>query len=291
MKKTTLILAGIALIASAAMFSMVSASGVQVNLTPSIVDDGTVVTIAPSNQFIVSTNSVNRWDVDVNGNLNPVADSAYSIGSTTMRPANIRVDNLNANSLGISAVGAVPDTFINRDGSGNMFFQTSSTDRWSIGDSSGHLLPAVDSTYRIGSSSLAVDVMFVDDVLISSGGALGSGLSPVPTIHVTNIQARAVQHIDAATVLGAAATTFARSRGYHRITGDAGTNTLATITGGVLGQTLFLEFVDGLVTITDDNTHAANSIDLSAAFTSADDTILMLLFDGTSWYEVSRSVN
>ncbi len=75
------------------------------------------------------------------------------------------------------------------------------------------------------------------------------------------------------------------------MTGDAGGNTVTTITAGVTGQTLTLLFVDTDVTITDDNTHAANTIDLSAAFVSADDTTLQLLFDGTSWYETSRSVN
>ena len=54
-------------------------------------------------------------------------------------------------------------------------------------------------------------------------------------------------------------------------------NTIATITGGVNGQHLTLIFVDGLVTITDDNTHGANSVDLSA-FTSADDTVYFSSF-------------
>jgi len=75
------------------------------------------------------------------------------------------------------------------------------------------------------------------------------------------------------------------------ITGDGGGNTIATITGGRDGQVLTLIFVDANVTITDDNSHASNSVDLSAAFTSADDTVLQLIYDGTSWYEISRSVN
>jgi hypothetical protein len=91
--------------------------------------------------------------------------------------------------------------------------------------------------------------------------------------------------------LGAGATAFAVTSNVMTITGDGGGNTIATITGGLSGQRLTLIFVDALVTITDDNTHAANSVDLSAAFTSADDTVLELVFDGTSWYEVSRSVN
>ncbi len=91
--------------------------------------------------------------------------------------------------------------------------------------------------------------------------------------------------------LGAAATTFAADSNVMEITGDAGSNTIATITGGLAGQLLTLLFVDALVTVTDDNSHAADTVDLSAAFTSADDTVLQLMFSGTSWYEVSRSVN
>lgn len=91
--------------------------------------------------------------------------------------------------------------------------------------------------------------------------------------------------------LGVGVTTFALTSNVMTVTGDAGANTLATITGATSGQYLIMIFVDGLVTITDDNTHAANSVDLSAAFTGADDTTLHLIYDGTSWYEVARSTN
>lgn len=91
--------------------------------------------------------------------------------------------------------------------------------------------------------------------------------------------------------LGAGVTTFAVTGDVMVITGDGGANTIATITGGGTGQELTLIFVDANVTITDTDAHTANTVDLSAAFTSADDTVLKLVFDGTSWYEVSRSVN
>lgn len=94
-------------------------------------------------------------------------------------------------------------------------------------------------------------------------------------------------------VLGAAATTFAVTGEAMTVTGDVGGNNVATITGGLTGQILILTFVDALVTIVNDDTHAANTIDLTggANLVSADDTTLMLFFDGTSWYELSRSVN
>ena len=94
-----------------------------------------------------------------------------------------------------------------------------------------------------------------------------------------------------AVTIANAATTFAIVSNAVTVTGDAGGNTVATITGGISGQTLILIFVDALVVITDTNAHTANTVDLSAAFTSADDTTLTLIYDGTSWYETSRSVN
>ena len=93
------------------------------------------------------------------------------------------------------------------------------------------------------------------------------------------------------TTLGVAATTFVISGNVLTLTGDGGGNTIATITGALSGQYLILIFVDNKITITDDNGHGANTIDLSAAFTSDDDTVLQLIYDGTSFYEVSRSVN
>ena len=91
--------------------------------------------------------------------------------------------------------------------------------------------------------------------------------------------------------LASGATTFARTSTFMVVTGDAGANTIGTITSGQEAQELTLLFVDGLVTVTDTAGHTADTVDLSASFTSADDAILKLIYDGTSWYEVSRSVN
>jgi len=91
--------------------------------------------------------------------------------------------------------------------------------------------------------------------------------------------------------LAAAATTIAVTSALMTITGDAGANTVATITGAKSGNILTLIFVDGNVTITNTDAHTANTVDLSAAFTGADDTVLQLIFDGTSWYEIARSTN
>jgi hypothetical protein len=93
--------------------------------------------------------------------------------------------------------------------------------------------------------------------------------------------------------LGVAAATFAIGSQSIEVTGDAGANAVTTITGAIGGQFLLIQFVDALVTIVNDDAHTADTIDLVGAvdFVGADDSILLLWYDGTSWYEVSRSVN
>ena len=91
--------------------------------------------------------------------------------------------------------------------------------------------------------------------------------------------------------LGVGVTTFAVTSNVCVITGDGGGNTVATITGGVSGQLLTLIFGDALVTITDDATGNADTINLSGAFTSTADDTMQLVYNGTSWRETNRSVN
>jgi hypothetical protein len=93
------------------------------------------------------------------------------------------------------------------------------------------------------------------------------------------------------TTLAASATAIAVTSNVVKVTGDAGANTVATITGGINGQTLILIFVDALVTITDTAAATANTVNLSAAFTSAANTTLSLVYDGNKWFETARSVN
>ena len=103
-----------------------------------------------------------------------------------------------------------------------------------------------------------------------------------------------VSTINDPNTLGVGATTFIIESNVMTMTGDGGGNTVATITGADSGTLLTLIFADGNVTITDTDAHTANTIDLAGAatnLTSADDTTLQIVFDGTSWYETSRSVN
>lgn len=66
--------------------------------------------------------------------------------------------------------------------------------------------------------------------------------------------------------------------------------TIGTITGGKEGMELTLEFVDSNITITDTGSGAANTINLSANFTSSANDVLQLRFNGTSWREVGKRI-
>ena len=94
-----------------------------------------------------------------------------------------------------------------------------------------------------------------------------------------------------AVTVTASATTFAVLKNNVAVTGDAGGNTIATITGGGAIGTYVLRFIDDKITITDTADGSANTVNLSAAFTSTANDIMVLYWNGTSWYECSRSVN
>ncbi len=92
--------------------------------------------------------------------------------------------------------------------------------------------------------------------------------------------------IRTAITLGAAATTFAITSNVMTMTGDGGGNTVATITGVNSGTLLTLIFTDANITITDDNSATANTVNLPANFSSATNKTLLIAFDGVSWFSV-----
>lgn len=125
----------------------------------------------------------------------------------------------------------------------------------------------------------------VDVIADLTAGTIQSDATVKATTMVGNVAQQT-------TTLGVGATTFAVTSNVITVTGDAGANTIATITGATVGLYTFV-FVDALVTISNDDTHAANTIDLDGAnnFTSAADKVLTLFFNGTSWYRIGESIN
>jgi len=141
----------------------------------------------------------------------------------------------------------------------------------------------INSAYKVGGYTLSdiyPDAVFSGWVI--NGGNIIDGVEGSSSVKTHPIQTKTLEN---------GVTTFTIYSDVIILTGDAGVNTIATITGGTAGQRLTMIFTNDKVVITDTSTHAANTVDLSAAFTSVDDTVLTLIFDGTSWYETSRSVN
>ena len=91
--------------------------------------------------------------------------------------------------------------------------------------------------------------------------------------------------------LGVGVTNVIVSSNVLTLTGDGGGNTITTMTGATNGHVLTIIFVDPLITITDDNTSTLNTINLSGAFTSTANDVMIIVRDGTSWREADRSIN
>lgn len=71
---------------------------------------------------------------------------------------------------------------------------------------------------------------------------------------------------------------------------EATTADLATITGGVLGQVITLVFDDAVVLTDTAYGGAANTLALSAAYTSTAGSTITFVYDGNQWTEVARSI-
>lgn len=151
----------------------------------------------------------------------------------------------------------------------------------------------VVGTVRYDKSDDAFGIGYGANRQININSALNVGIkniNPGTALEVTGIISNtAIQ----TTTLGVGVTTFAVTSNIIQLTGDGSGNTVATITGAGVG-TYTIICVDANITITDTDAHTANTVDLvgtATNLTSADDLVLTLVFDGTSWYEISRSAN
>jgi len=107
-----------------------------------------------------------------------------------------------------------------------------------------------------------------------------------PVLGTLNSADLAAVYTPVAVTLGAGATSLSASgRSAILLTGDAGGNSVSSISGGVQGQTLIIEFQDSLVNIT----NAAAKLMLNEAFYGKQFDTLTLFYDGTRWEEIGRN--
>jgi len=138
-----------------------------------------------------------------------------------------------------------------------------------------NLVSDTDSTDDLGTTGVRWANLFVDAITV--------------TDDVTITGQTLTTAIPTATVDGA--TTFAVTTN-HVILACTGTETIDTITGGVLGQYLHIEHSDTECTLNDDpDATAADAFSMTASLAGAVNTSVVLFYNGTYWLEVSRSVN
>lgn len=140
-------------------------------------------------------------------------------------------------------------------------------------------------------ASVNVNISALGSPTFNITGKTGNSLFKVDSVKTT--AAMMGNTAGQAKTLDTLAVTFAVTSNVITVTGNVGTNTIATITGAVVGVYVFI-FVDANVTITDTDAHTADTVDLAGTatnFTSADDKTLTLVYDGTSWYQTSTSTN
>lgn len=113
---------------------------------------------------------------------------------------------------------------------------------------------------------------------------------------LTNWSADGLAYRRKSITLAAAATTFTPTNNVITLTGDAGGNTVSTITSTNTtyadGYILTIIFADDKVGITSTAyaSRTTGQITLQSAFTSEAGAVLVLVRDGTGWVEVARSI-
>jgi len=90
------------------------------------------------------------------------------------------------------------------------------------------------------------------------------------------------------------AATLSVDRAYMRVVGDAGPSTVNTVTGiagGTVGQVVVIEGTDDTKTVTVTDAGNVNLQSVPGACSLGVDDTLTLIYNGTKWIEIARSVN
>lgn len=162
------------------------------------------------------------------------------------------------------------------------------TSNFSNIDCSGTLTVDGASTLT-GAVSLGSTLSTSSGVTVTAGGlTVTAGGATVTAGDVTISNGALVLDHDAQALAAAATDISVSGVSVITVTGDAGANTITTMSGGATGQVVTLVFVDALVTMTDGGTLKLNG---AGNFTSSADDTMTLVYTGTNWYEIARSVN
>lgn len=117
---------------------------------------------------------------------------------------------------------------------------------------------------------------------LPSNGTLLTSLSPLPIADGGRID---VDNVTSFNVSGVNIVTLEDSDAVN-----SGTDEIDTITGGVAGQRLVIIFDDRVRMINDDS-HDADTLNLDSTRFFDQYNTLELIYDGTAWLELTRSLN
>lgn len=143
-------------------------------------------------------------------------------------------------------------------------------------DQDGSLSTGTGEALTVGDLTTTDDLTVGDDLTVTGDAAITGSAT---------LNGDVITPKDAVTLGAGAQTLAAAGKSFIEVTGNGGGSTIDVISGGVAGKVLVLSFVDGNTTVN------GAAIKLSGAFTGSALDVLVLMYDGTNWLEVSRSVN
>ena len=230
---------------------------------------------APATSTIAfGTNSTEVMRLDASGNLGLGVTPSFPLQVLRSQAATtaISVDNNTGNAAAHASL--VLHTGGASSGDPYIYFNNEVTN-WSIGCDNSD-----SDKFKVSKNS----TLGTDDYLtLDASGNLGVGTAPSYKLDVDG--AGRLGLINRAGSYSAGTTTPSVTGVSYMPISNSSATTITNFTGGVAGQILFLRFADANTTINRSNAYLANS----ANFVSAANATLVLISDGSAWYEISRS--
>ena len=141
----------------------------------------------------------------------------------------------------------------------------------------------VHSWYTAGSAAAGTSITFTQAMTLDASGNLGVGTTPSYKLDVDGAGRLGLINRNVSYVQGTTTPSAAGVSAYFISNSSA--TTITNFTNGVAGQVLFLKFSDANTTINRSNAYLAGGVN----FVSTTNSTLVLMSDGTFWYEICRS--
>jgi hypothetical protein len=274
------------------------------------ISGGNVTAAKPQEYPILILNEVTAAFVTPLNGDNLVAVPSTVTTSTQAATATTATTVTGANQASITGIGAV--TTVGASGVTTTFPGSISVASGITGTLSTASHPSVTTLAGLTAAGTAgANTLFAGTVQATQGftgsitgnvtGNVAATTVTATTVTATTFNGTALRAVAGVTDIATAkeindsATVAISSATLIKVTDADNNDQLSLITGGRTGQYLTILFDDTITVVDDDVATAANALDIvdvgnnNETFGAGD--ILTLIFDGTAWHEVSRSVN